>query len=112
MQIQLNTDHSVQGSQEFSAEVEAGLRKSLGHLTSHLTRIEVHLRDVNAGKGGDADKHCELEARAAGRPAISVSDSGATFSQAIHGATAKLRHALQHAIGKLESNRHGDEPNL
>lgn len=111
MQVQFNTDHSVQGSQEFAAEVEEGLRKQLGHLTTHLTRIEVHLRDVNAGKGGEADKHCELEARMAGRPPLSVADSAATFAQAIHGATAKLRHALQHVIGKLESNRHGDEPN-
>lgn len=112
MQVQFNTDHSVQGSQDFAAEMEAGLRTSLGYLTGHLTRIEVHLRDVNAGKGGDADKHCELEARMAGRPPISVTESAGTFAQAIHGATAKLRHALQHEIGKLESNRHGDQRNL
>ena len=111
MQFQFSTDHSVKGSQEFASEVEAGLRESLGHWTSRLTRIEVHLRDVNAGKGGDADKHCELEARIAGRPALSVTDSAATFEQAIHGATTKLRHSLQHAIGKLESDRHGDHPN-
>lgn len=111
MQIQFNTDHSVQGTQEFAAEVEEGLRTSLGHLTSQLTRIEVHLRDVNASKGGDADKQCELEARMAGRPPISVSDSAATLHQAIHGATAKLKNALQHAIGKQESHRHDEVPN-
>ncbi|MBC7499087.1 MAG: HPF/RaiA family ribosome-associated protein [Herminiimonas sp.] len=111
MQIQFNTDHSVQGSQEFAAEVEAGLRTSLGHLTSHLTRIEVHLSDENGGKGGDSDKQCELEARMAGRQPLSVTDSAATFHQAIHGATVKLKHALQHVIGKMDSNRHGDVPN-
>ena len=48
MQIQFNTDHSIHGSQAFATEVEAQLRASLGHWVEHLTRIEVHLRDVNA----------------------------------------------------------------
>lgn len=112
MQVQFNTDHSVDGSQAFATEVEVQLRISLGHWTSHLTRIEVHLRDVNAGKGGDADKQCELEARIAGRLPLSVTDAGATFAQAITGATAKLKHVLTRSIGKTESNRRGDEPTL
>lgn len=110
MQVQFNTNNSVKGSQEFAADVEQGLRNALGHWTTHLTRIEVHLRDVNAGKGGDDDKHCELEARLAGRPPLAVSDSAATFAQAIDGATVKLRHALEHAIGKLEASRRRPEP--
>ena len=110
MQIQFNTDHSIHGSQAFATEVEAQLRASLGHWVEHLTRIEVHLRDVNAGKGGEADKHCVLEARIAGRPPLSVSDSAATMAQAIRGATAKLQQALEHAIGKTESHRRVDPP--
>lgn len=38
MQVAFNTDHSLQG-----------LRKSLGHLTSHMIRIDVHPRDANVG---------------------------------------------------------------
>ena len=110
MQIQFNTDHSIHGSQAFAGEVEAQLRDSLGHWVEHLTRIEVHLRDVNAGKGGDADKHCVLEARVAGRKPLSVSDSAATMAQAIRGATAKLQQALEHAIGKSGSNRRSEPP--
>lgn len=112
MQVQFNTDHSIQGTQAFGADVEAQLRNSLGHWTDHLTRIEVHLRDVNAGKGGDGDKHCVLEARIAGRAPLSVSDSAATSAQAIRGATAKLQQALEHAIGKSTSNLRGDARNL
>ena len=78
MQIQFNTDHSIHGSQAFASEVETQLRDSLGHWAAHLIRIEVHLRDKNAGKGGDADKHCVLEARIAGRTPLSVNDSAAT----------------------------------
>lgn len=110
VEFQLNTDHNVQGTQDFAAEVEAGVRASLGHWESRLTRIEAHLSDANAGKSGDADKHCELEARPAGRPPLSVEDSAETYAQAIHGATLKLKHALEHAFGKLDSARHGDSP--
>lgn len=110
MQVQFNTDHSLRGSQTFATEVENGLRASLGHWADRLTRVEVHLSDANAGKGGEADKLCELEARIAGRPPLSVTDCAPTFDQAIHGATAKLRHALEHALGKLDDSRHGDRP--
>lgn len=111
MQFQFNTGYGVDGTEAWGAEVEEAMRSALGHWTSHLTRIEVHLRDENAGKGGESDKRCEIEARIAGRPPLSVTDAAAGFEQAIHGATTKLEHALRHAVGKLESNRHGDHPN-
>ncbi len=108
MQVQINTDNHLQGTQPFTTGLEEGLRASLGHWVDRITQIEVYLSDVNARKGGEADKHCKLEARVAGRPVLSVTDAAATFAQAVQGATSKLRHALEHDLGKVEDARHGN----
>ena len=106
MQIQFNSDHSIHASRQLAERVEADLRKSLARFADWLTRIEVHVSDVNAGKGGDSDKRCQMEARLAGRQPISVNESSATLGQAIHLCSAKLERALDSAVGKLEDARH------
>jgi hypothetical protein len=40
---------------------------ALRRFASQITRVEVHVADVNAGKQGSADKRCMMEARPAGR---------------------------------------------
>lgn len=108
MKIQFNTDHSVTGSQAFAEQVEADLQSSLARFAERVTRIEVHLSDVNGGKGGDDDKRCEMDARIAGRQPLAVSATAGTSAQAISGATAKLTHALDHALAKQDGPRHSD----
>ncbi|MDQ6620338.1 MAG: HPF/RaiA family ribosome-associated protein [Pseudomonadota bacterium] len=108
MLIQFNTDHSVHGSKEFAQSVEDDLRVALARFAERITRLEIHLSDANAGKGGGVDKQCEIEARIAGHPPLSVTDVAATLGHAIHNASRKLEHALDHTFGKLDGPRHVD----
>ena len=54
MQIQINTDHNIEADDRLTAEVDAAVRGTLGHLTSWLTRVEVHLSDQVTVQGGES----------------------------------------------------------
>lgn len=105
MQIQLNTDHNLTASEELAARLEADLRSTLDRFAERITRIEVHLSDVNSGKAGGDDKRCVMEARVAGRQPMSVSDQAPSVDLAIDGAAGKLLRALDTMFGKLGADR-------
>jgi hypothetical protein len=67
MQIQLNTDHHIQGNEAMEARVDSLITQHLERFFPYLTRIEVHLADTNGGKGGGQDKQCAIEARISNR---------------------------------------------
>ena len=64
----------------------------------------MHLGDENAGKGGDSDKRCMLEARLANLAPIAVTHQAESVQLAFDGAIRKLEHALSHAVGKLQTH--------
>lgn len=101
MQVQVSTDNNINGSAGLIEDVEAELKESLGRFGSQITRVEVHLRDLNGPKGAGDDKSCLMEARLAGRQPLVVSHEAATVRQAIDGASEKLERALDHQLGKL-----------
>jgi len=109
MQIQVSTDNNINGSAELIENVEADLTKMLGRFGRQITRVEVHLRDVNGPKAVGDDKSCLLEARLAGRQPMVVSHEATSLRQAIDGATDKLERALEKLLGKL-SDRKGRAP--
>ena len=95
MQIQVNTDHNIEGGKELFAKVEAVVQKGLGRFRGQVTRIEVHLSDENsAKKGGGDDMRCLLEARPAGLQPVSASHHAATIEQAVDGAVDKMKRVL------------------
>jgi hypothetical protein len=49
MQVQVNSDRSVNVDDEFSQLVEMTVNKSLARFDGRITRVEVHLSDVNSG---------------------------------------------------------------
>lgn len=116
MQIQLNTDTTVQGSDAMIAWTQRELGERLARHRDHITRVEVHLSDVNGGRGGEADKRCLLEARLAGRPPVAVSHVAAKVADAVFGASDKLLRMLDTTLGRerdargRESIRGGPEP--
>jgi ribosome-associated translation inhibitor RaiA len=105
MQIQINTDHNIHGYESAAASVRATVEEALRRLSSHITRVEVHLGDENAGKRGGDDKRCMMEARLEGHPPVAVTHHAATLAQAIDGAAEKLVHRLDHTLGRLHSHR-------
>jgi len=104
MQVQLNTDHNIEGHDELAQQVQAAVEGTVGRFSRQITRVEVHLSDVNSHKGGD-DKRCVLEARVAGLQPIAVSHQAATLPQAIDGAARKLERALDSTLGRLGNQK-------
>lgn len=105
MKIQVNTDSSIEGDQRLEEYVEELITERLGRFREHLTRVEVHIRDENADKGGSDDHRCVVEARPKGMGPISVDHRAADAKGAISGAIAKSRRALDSALGKRNSHR-------
>lgn len=106
MKIQLNTASHIIGSEALTAEVESKINTALSRFSDRITRIEVHLSDVNSARTGSDDKRCVIEARVAGLQPISVSHQASTLSLAIDGAREKMVAALDTAFGKREAARH------
>lgn len=101
MQIQVNTNSSVAGGEGLSRRVEGVVENALGRFGDRITRVEVHLNDVNAQKEGDSDNRCMMEARLTGLQPISVTHNADTLDQAIDGAAKKLQRSLDSTLGKL-----------
>lgn len=109
MQVQVTTDNNINGSAGLIENVGADLTDSLGRFGNQITRVDVHLRDVNGPKGAGDDKNCLMEARLAGRKPVVVSHDAGSVRLAIEGATTKLERALDNLLGKL-AERRGREP--
>jgi hypothetical protein len=103
MQIQVNSNDSINASEGLAEKVEAHVNHVLGRFEGRLTRIEVHLNDVNAGKGGTGDKRCMMEARPAGLAPLAVTHQAGTLPEAWQGAASKLRNLLETTFGKLDA---------
>jgi hypothetical protein len=105
MQIQVNTDDSVEGRDALLIQVEAAVEAALGRFGDQLTRVEVHLSDVNSGRGGSEDKRCMMEARPAGQQPVAVTHNAASLVEAYEGAAGKLQNLLQSRFGKLNNTK-------
>jgi len=103
MQIQINTDRNIEGEQALSTHVSSVVKTALTHFSEYITRVEVHLSDVNGHKVSKNDKHCVIEVRLEGRQPIAVSHSAETLHQAADGAAVKIARAIETKLGK---NKH------
>lgn len=97
MRIQVNT-HDTAGDDAFTARVEAAVAAGLDRFAGHITRVEVHLADVNAGKGGPADKRCMIEARPTSHKPVAVTHQAESIPLALDGALDKAQRALDKAL--------------
>ena len=105
MKIQINTDVNIDGTEALAAQVSATVEEALDRFSEYVTRVEVHLSDENAGKSGQHDQRCMLEARLEGRRPVAVTDQAATLEQAVHGAAQKLANLLDSTLGRLHDHR-------
>lgn len=103
MQIQINTDSNIEGDNALTQQVETTVREALDHFSTHITRVEVHLRDENSSsKPGTEDKRCLLEVRLTGHQPIAVSHQASTLERAVDGATKKMKRSLVSTLGRLD----------
>lgn len=107
MQIQINSDHHISASPALAGRIQELVRGALERYSDRITRVEVHLNDLNSDKGGDDDKRCLMEARIAGVGPIDANHEAGNLEVAIDGAMEKLERAIEHKLGKIEMTASG-----
>ncbi len=105
MQIQVNTDHNIEGRDALVARVRSIVESALSRWVDDITRVEVHLSDESGDKGGQNDKRCMMEARLEGRQPTAVTCEAATLAQAVAGAADKLKSAIESTLERLHEHR-------
>lgn len=107
MQIQINTDHNIEGSEALSVHIREVVEHALNHHSEHITRVEVHLTDENGPKSDPQDIRCAMEARLEHHQPLTVTDESTSVHQAIEGAAEKLKHLVEHTLGRMhDKNKH------
>lgn len=93
MQIQV---HALDGElpAAFRDFAEARVSETLRYLARRLTRVEVHMTDINGRKQG-IDKRCVIEARPRGMKPVVVEHEAAEARDALLQAAQKLQRALK-----------------
>jgi len=104
MQIQINTDHHIHGTESLAAHVTGVVEGILSRVSDRITRVEVHLSDENGPKSGQSDQRCMMEARLAGRKPTAVTHHAATLDLAVEGAAEKLLSSIEHTLGRLHEH--------
>jgi len=94
MQVHVSTDNHIQGRDRLATYVASVVEATLAHFQDRITRVEVHLSDVNGSKPGSADKRCVMEARVEGRKPFAVSHEGGKLDEAISATAGKLRRLI------------------
>ena len=110
MKIQINTDGNIQGNEALAEQVSTTVENALRHVKDHITRVEVHLGDENAGKSGQNDQRCMVEARLEGRQPVAASALAPTSAQAVQAASDKLARLLETQLGRLASAQRSAPP--
>ena len=111
MQIQINTDHNIEGHEALAAQVSGVVESALSRISDHITRVEVHLSSASSHKSSQNDKRCMMEARLEGRQPIAVTHQAATLDQAVDGAADKLARLIENTLGRLRAQEsHRTDP--
>ena len=105
MQIHVNTDKNIEGTEAFAAHVRNVVEKALSHFTDHISRVEVHMGDMNADKTGPNDHSCTMEARPKGMDPVAATHKASNSHQAVDGAAQSLASLLRTRLDKLHDKK-------
>lgn len=99
MQIQINAaDPQTRDANE--EVIKSEINRALGRWEEQITRVEVHLKDVNGPRDTQGDKQCTLEARLAGMDPMTVTGNADQLLPAVSDATSKLQRMITSELGK------------
>lgn len=104
MLVQINTDKNIEGHKRMKDFFEDEIKKDLAHFDELVTRIEVHLEDMNGDKGGKNDKKCVIEARIEKKNPVAVSSNADTPEKAFYEALHKIKRLLTNEKEKIKAH--------
>ncbi len=116
LRIQVNSDNTVVVDADLKRFVKGEVDRILANFTDRLTRVEIHLSDINSVRSGPSDKRCLVEARPAGDTPRSASATANDVPAALVQALRKMRRSLTSFFGKkgrttrAARRRHGRQP--
>ncbi len=106
MEIQFNSGNATALDAGFADDVEARVIERLDtRFGSRLTRVEVHVRDIDGTTDGPDGIEATLEARPANGAPIVVTERAAEPMQAINSALGTLVNRLDTVFGKAGDHR-------
>ncbi|MET1753961.1 HPF/RaiA family ribosome-associated protein [Novosphingobium sp. RD2P27] len=106
MQIQVNSDNTSKIGATTVSDTEERIRERLSRFSERLTRVEVHLRDLDGSDTVTSEGlEATLEARPAGQQPLAVSHRAENVSEAVNGALSKLTSRLESSFGKADRVR-------
>lgn len=108
MQVQVNTDDHIEGGESLAQWITSESKSRLARFQDQITRLEVFLTDLDAGKSGANDKRCRIEARVTGRQPVAVTDEADKMANAFTGAVDKLARALDTDLGRVKDRNGRD----
>jgi len=100
MQVLVNHDHNINGGESLQSYVENLINDVLNNFKDQVTRVEVHVADENAHKGGDNDMRCTMEIRMRGLKPFAVSHRDKNIHAAIDGAADRATRSVRKTIEK------------
>jgi hypothetical protein len=106
MKIQLNTDKHIEGHQRLENYVNEKVMQSLQRFNERITRVEIHLADLNGEKKSKQDIQCIMEARLEGLKPMAVTSKEGDIEKALNSAIQKLKNLMESTLGKLEKVNH------
>lgn len=100
MMVQINAG-DIQSSQALREHVHQAVAAALKHVSEKMTRVEVHLRDDNAGKSAADDKRVTMEGRIAGQPPLVVEHATDDLYKSITATASKLGRAVKNRLERI-----------
>ena len=101
MQIQIHTDHNIEGHEALADQVSGVVKDALSGVSDRITSVDVHLSNQNSEQeDGNDSMRCVIEVHLEGLQPIAVTDQSATLDQAVDGAADKLTHLIESTLGR------------
>jgi hypothetical protein len=100
MKIQVNSDKTIAVDASLTRFVESEVDRVLGRFALRLTRVEIHLSDIDSRKTGKADNRCLIEVRPMGSQPMTASAQATKMPSAIGEALGKMQRALTTFFGR------------
>ena len=104
MQIQINTDKNVDGSDRLVQFYTTELETELARFDDKITRIEVHFGDENSDKFSTNDKRCLIEVRLAKKQPLAVTAFADTLEKSFYAALEKAKKVLDTTYEKMREH--------
>jgi len=101
VKIQVNSDKTIAVRAGLIGFVKAEANRILDRFAARITRVEVHLSDVDNRKTGRADKRCLIEVRPMGARPLSTVAKTTDVAAAVDQALRKMERSLTTFFGRM-----------